>query len=174
MGKLTALFFQRTASLVTIEYACACFIFTSFNDFLSFVCVDPKYLKWSTSSSIFTFIHMLVDGLGLMLLTTILHLSELISMPYPEAVSSLFQWVAGVLLHYFPADRCHLQTANCKLQSGCSLMDTDDSGMSVSSGSSTASPAKQSFSDGCWAIKVFCIIFSRNTLNSTGDNGHPN
>ena len=41
----------------------------------------PSYLNWSTSSSVFPFIHLLVDGLGLMLLGRILLLSELISMP---------------------------------------------------------------------------------------------
>ena len=33
--------------------------------------------------------------------------------------------------------------------------------------------AKWSFSDGRWAVKVFCIIFFRNILNSDGYNGHP-
>ena len=45
-------------------------------------------------------------------------------------------------------------------------MDTDDSGMSMSS----ASSAKQPFSDGCWGVKASCAIFSMNLLNGTG---HP-
>ena len=84
MGKLIALFFflQSIASLVIAECACASLIFASFIDVLSLVCVDPKFLKWSTSSSGFPFIQTLVDGLGLMLLTRMLLASELVSMPY--------------------------------------------------------------------------------------------
>ena len=40
-----------------------------------------------------------------------------------------------------------MSSASCKLQSGRPQMDTDESGISVSSSSSTTSPAKQSFSD---------------------------
>ena len=46
----------------------------------------------------------------------------------------------------------------------------DDSRVSVSSASSTASSAKQSFSDEFTGVRAFCIIFSRNILNNTGDN----
>ena len=53
------------------ECACASLIFTSFTDVPSLVCVEPKYLNWSTSSSVCPFICMLVDGLGLMVLTRI-------------------------------------------------------------------------------------------------------
>ena len=63
---------QSTASLVMAECACASLIFNFFVDVPSLVCVDPKYLNWSTSSS--GFIGMLVDGLGLVLLKTILPL----------------------------------------------------------------------------------------------------
>ena len=84
-----ALFFHSSiASPVMAECACASLVFTSFTDVLSLVCVEPKYLNWSTSSSVCPFICMLVDGLGLMLLTRILLFSELISMPYSAAVSS--------------------------------------------------------------------------------------
>ena len=47
------------------EWACASLILTSFNDVRSLVCVDTKYLNWSTSSNTFPFIHILVDGPGL-------------------------------------------------------------------------------------------------------------
>ena len=79
----------------------ASLIFTSFTDVPSLVLVyvDPKYLNWSNSSSVFPLIHILADGLGLMLLTIILLLSELIFMPYSAAVSPVFKSVAGVLLH---------------------------------------------------------------------------
>ena len=40
-------------------------------------------------------------------------------------------------------------------------IDTNDSRMSVSSASCSASSGVQSFSVGCWAIKVFCVIFSK-------------
>ena len=83
-----ALFFHSIANLVMAECACASLIFTSFTDVPSLVCVALKYLNWSTSLSVCSFICMLVDGLGLMLLTRILLLSELISMPYLVAVSS--------------------------------------------------------------------------------------
>ena len=59
------------------ECACANLIYISFNDVSSLVCVDPKYLNWSTSSSTFPFISILVDGLGFVLLTRILPLFEL-------------------------------------------------------------------------------------------------
>ena len=65
--KLVDLFFHGIASLVMAECACGILIRTSFNDVPSLVCVDPKYLNQSTSSSTFLLIHMLVDGLGLLL-----------------------------------------------------------------------------------------------------------
>ena len=79
MGKLMALFFHSIASLVVMaECACASLIFTFFTDVLSLVCVEPKYMNWSTSLSVCPFICMLLGGLGLTLLTRILLLSELI------------------------------------------------------------------------------------------------
>ena len=48
-----------------------------------------------------------------------------------------------------------VSSANHKLQSDRPPMDTGDSGMSVYSASSTASPAKQSFADGRWGVKAF-------------------
>ena len=75
-----ALFFQGIASLFTAECACVSLIFTSLIDDPSSVCADPRYLNWSTYSSIFPFIHMLIDGLGQTLLSRILLLSQLISM----------------------------------------------------------------------------------------------
>ena len=44
-----ALFFRSIASLVMAECACVSLIFTSFTDVSYLVCVDPKYLNWSTS-----------------------------------------------------------------------------------------------------------------------------
>ena len=41
-------------------------------------------------------------------------LFELISMPFPAAISPVFQRVVGVLLHCLPADWCHQQTTSCK------------------------------------------------------------
>ena len=76
-----ALFFHSIASLVMAKCACASLIFTLFIDVPSLVCVDPRYLNWFTSSSVFPCIHMLVDAVGLMLLARILLLSETISMP---------------------------------------------------------------------------------------------
>ena len=76
-----ALFFNSIASLVMAECACTGLIFTYFADVPSLVYVEPKYLNWSTSSSVCPFIHMLADGLGLMLLMRILLLLELISIP---------------------------------------------------------------------------------------------
>ena len=126
---------------------CACASLILLLKFLSLVYMDPRYLNWSTSSSVFPFIHMLVDCLGLMPLTGILLLSEMIFTPYLTAVFS------RILLHCLQADRCRRQTASC----------TDDSGMSVSSVSSTASPAKQSF-------RFLCYLF-RNILNRTVEMG---
>ena len=81
------LFFHSIASLVMVQCACASLNFTSFTDVPSLVCVEPKYLNWFTSPIVCPFISMLEDGLGLMLLTRILLLLELISMP-SAAVSS--------------------------------------------------------------------------------------
>ena len=78
------LFFHRTASLVMTEWAHESQ--TSFIDVLYLVCVDLKYLKWSTSSNTFPFIHILVEGLGWMLLTRIL----LLSAPILYRIKQLF------------------------------------------------------------------------------------
>ena len=118
------LFFHSIASLVMAEYACASPIFTSFINALPLVCVDPKYLNWSTSSSTSPFDHMLVDGLDLMLLTSILLLSELISMLYPAAVFpslSMSCWSFSSL----PSSRS-MSSANCRLQISHDLVDTDN------------------------------------------------
>ena len=88
-----------------------------------------------------------------------------------QLFSPVFQWVVGTSFSLPPSSST--LSANRKLHSGRPPMDTDDSGMSVSSASSAAWSAKLSFSDGCWVVKAFCIIFSRNMLNSTGDNDHP-
>ena len=61
-----------TASLAMAECACASLILASVDDVPSLVCVAHKYLNGSTSSTAFSFIYMLVDGVGLMLLTMIL------------------------------------------------------------------------------------------------------
>ena len=78
--------YHSIASLFRTECACVSLIFTSFIDVPSLVCVDPRYLKWSTSSSVFPFIHMLISGIVLRLLTTILLLQQLVSIPCPAAV----------------------------------------------------------------------------------------
>ena len=83
-----ALFFHSIDRLVMAECACASQICTSVTDVLSLVCVEPKSLNRSTSSSVCPFICLLVDGLHVMLLTRILLLPELISMPYSVTVSS--------------------------------------------------------------------------------------
>ena len=74
------LFFHSIAILFMAECTCASLIFTFFIDVPSLVCVGLRCLNWSASSSVFPSIHTLVDGLGLMLLTRIFPLSELISM----------------------------------------------------------------------------------------------
>ena len=70
------------------ECSCTTLIFSSFTGIPLLECVDPNYLIWSTASSTFPFIHMLVDSVGLMLLTRILLLSMLISIPYHGVVFS--------------------------------------------------------------------------------------
>ena len=57
-----ALFFHGIASLVIAECACASLIIIFCIDVPSLVCVDPRYLNWPTSSSVFSFISMVVDG----------------------------------------------------------------------------------------------------------------
>ena len=70
------------------ECAYASLIATSFTDVPHVVCVDPNYLNWSTSSSTFPFIYLLVDGLSFTLLMSILLLSELISITFLGAIFS--------------------------------------------------------------------------------------
>ena len=60
-----------------------------------------------------------------------------------------------------------------RLHSGRPPMDINDSRMSASAATSTASPAIQSFSDRCWGVKAFYITCCRNILSITGDNRHP-
>ena len=76
-----ALFFRSIVSLVLTECACASLILTSITDVPSLFCMEPEYLNWSTSSSVCPFFCMLVDGLGLVLQTRMLLLSELTFMP---------------------------------------------------------------------------------------------
>ena len=51
VGKLMDLFFQMTLSLVIADAARLSFVFTSIVEIPSFVKVEPRYLKLSTSSS---------------------------------------------------------------------------------------------------------------------------
>ena len=82
-----ALFSHSIASLFKAECASASLTFTSFSDVSPVACVDPKYLNWSTSN-VFSLVHpMMVDDLGLLLLTRMLLSSELMSIPYPTNVS---------------------------------------------------------------------------------------
>ena len=78
------------------EFACLSPIFTCFIDVPSFVCVDPKYLKWSTSSSVLHSSIVLLDCLGLILLTILL-LLELMS----AVSSSCFHQSLSELLEIF-------------------------------------------------------------------------
>ena len=66
-----------------------------------------------------------------------------------------------------------MSSAKRKLQSGRPPMDTDDSGMPVSSASSTASPAKQSFPMDAEVSKLFALYIPRRHQNNTRYNGHP-
>ena len=91
--------------VVMVEYACISLILTSLVDVLSLICVNPRWLNWSTSSSTFPIFCILVDGLDLMLLTSICRTQQLFS--------SVFQWDVGILLHCLPADQCHQQTTSC-------------------------------------------------------------
>ena len=127
-------------------------------------------MNWSTTSSTFPIIHILVDGLLLKLLTRILLMSKLISIPYLTAVfiSLLVSCCSSSSL----PPRRSISSANCKLQSGHPLMDTDDSELPSSSASSPAVPVMRSSSDCRLDVNLFCIIFSRNILNSTRNNGH--
>ena len=121
---LMALFCHSIASLVEPECACASVIFTSFIDIPSLVCVDPRYLNLSTSSSVLPFIHILVNGHDLMLLMGIFRLSELISMPHSAAVFSSLSvscWSSSSR----PPSRS-MSVANRKLQSGRPPMDSDN------------------------------------------------
>ena len=81
------------------------------------------------------------------------------------------QSLSAILLHRFRADRCHQQTTSCKavvLQwtlttVGCEFLLPPLLHHLQSSHSPTNSHV----------VRAFFIIFSRNILNNTGDNGHP-
>ena len=90
MGKLMQLFLHSIASFVIAECACASLMLTSFIDVPSLVCVDPRYMNWSTASRVFPFFHMLVDGLGLMRLTRGLLLS---GVDFHAVTSNSFQTI---------------------------------------------------------------------------------
>ena len=133
------------------EFACASLLFTSFDDVPFLVCVDPKYLSWSTST--YPFVHALGDGLGFMLLMIILLLSELISTWYPVAILQqpfgkvfFFRWVVAVCL-------------------------LEDWYRQQTTASCNAVVLQLTLRQ--WSVKVCCIVFSRNILNNTGDIGHP-
>ena len=83
-------------------------------------------------------IHFFQRFLGLMLLTIILLLSELISMPYLSS-SCFLPAVYSELLEFFFTASQQMSSANRKLQSGRPPIDTDDSGMRMSSVPSAAS-----------------------------------
>ena len=117
--------FFPIANLVMAEHAYASLIFTSFIDVTPLVCVNPKYLNWSTSSSALPFIYVLVADLGLMLLTRIMLQSELISMLYPAAIFSSLSMSCWSSSSLPPSTS---MSANRKLHSGHPPMDTDDSG----------------------------------------------
>ena len=65
-----------------------------------------------------------------------------------------------------------MSSANRKLQSGRPPMDIDDSDLLTSSVSYSKLSANWPFSDCRIGIKVFCIIFCKNMLNGTYNNGH--
>ena len=104
-----------------------------------------------------------------MLLTRILLLSVPISMPYLAAVFSSLSGEVGVLPRCLPTDRSRQQTASCKAivlrwtltTVGCRFrlhlllrnLQRSRSAMDA-------------------IVQVFCIVFSRIILNTTGDNGH--
>ena len=70
-------------------------ICTSFIGVPSLVCVDLKYFNWSTSSTVFPFIHILVDGLGLTLLTRVF---AFVRTNFPTVSSSCFLHLFSELL----------------------------------------------------------------------------
>ena len=128
-----ALFFHSTASLVIAECACAGLIFT---DVSSVICADPMYLNWATCSSTFQLIHMLADGLSLMLLTRTSLLLELI--PILCIMPLFLQTLVSSWSIYSLSARRSISSAKRRLQSGCNLIDTK-----------------------CQIQKVSCLIFSR-------------
>ena len=132
-------------------------------------------MNCSTSSSVCPFICVLVDGFDLLLLTRILLLSELIPMPYSAADSAAVSCSDRVSCCSSSSllSIGSMSSANRKLQNDRPQMATDDSGWSVASAPSTASSAKQSFTDELTGVGTFCSVFSRKILNNTVDNGHP-
>ena len=78
---------------------------------MSLVCAYPRYLHWLTSSWVVPFIHMLVDGLDLMLLTRFLLSRSWFPCLNQQPFSPVFQWVLAVL-RCLPADQYRRQTAS--------------------------------------------------------------
>ena len=104
-----------------------------------------------------------------MLLTIILLFSELISMPYSAAVSP-----SELLQFFFTASEQIYVIGKPQIaKRSPSNGHRRQRGVGFFCLFSTASSAKQSFTDEFTGVRAVCIIFSINILNNTGDNGHP-
>ena len=114
-GKLMALLFQMTLSLVMADAARLSFLFTSSVELPSLDKVEPRYLKLSTSSRFCPFSMMEVAACWVRIFTVTLLFSALTSIPYARAVlSSLMvkSWSSASML-----PMRSMSSAKCRLHS---------------------------------------------------------
>ena len=115
---------------------------SSMSAYVRFGLVDPKYLNWSTSSGAFPFIHMF--GRWSWLDAVDENFASVVADFHSVSSSCFSSLSVSCSSSQLPPSRS-MSSANLKLQSGRPPMDINDSGVSISSASSTASSAKQSF-----------------------------
>ena len=109
MGKLLVLFFHSIAGLDMAEYDCASLIFTFLIGVPSFICVDPKYMNWSTAS--------LFHSSICWRMVPAWYFDKnfaFVEADFQQLFSLVFQWVVGVFLHCLPSDRCRQQSTSCQ------------------------------------------------------------
>ena len=108
-----------------------------------------------------------------MMLTRILPLSELISMPYPAALFSSLAvscWNSSSV----PSKQIDVVSKSHVAKLSSTVGHWRQCGVSLFC-IYYCKPIKTVFLpyDGCWGVKALCIAFSGNMLNINGDSGHP-
>ena len=132
--------FNSIASLVMTECACASLIFTFITDVKSLVCVEPKHLNWSTSSTVCPFCtnctvcmcHLYV-GRGSWL-DAVDDTFALVGADFPVVFSRCFRQSLSELLQFFFTGSKQIDVIG------------------------KPQVAKRSFSDECTGVRAFCLL----------------